>query len=147
MTRLERQSDQSLDKATQSQRSVTFNLGTRGNLPLKDAKLMTKSDDLQMQSGPSSKPAGKRIEEREDEFTHDSWNIVPSELNFNAHNADGVFSKDNRQDYVVFLREAEGKIAFIREYFDPVRAADALGTPLLGLQSLEQSMLPSLRLC
>ena len=68
--------------------------GTRGNLPLEDAKLMTKSDDLQMQSGPSSKPAGKRIEEREEEFTHGSWNIVPSELNFNAHNADGVFSKD-----------------------------------------------------
>ena len=28
-----------------------------------------------------------------------------------------------RQDYVVFLRAAEGRIAFIREYFDPVRAA------------------------
>ena len=41
--------------------------------------MMTKSDDLQMQSGPSSKTAGKRIEDREDEFTHDSWNIVPSE--------------------------------------------------------------------
>ena len=40
-----------------------------------------------------------------------------------------------RQDYVVFLREAEGKIAFIREYFDPVRAAKALGAPILGLQS------------
>jgi ketosteroid isomerase-like protein len=40
-----------------------------------------------------------------------------------------------RQDYVVFLRAAEGKIAFIREYFDPVRAAKALGAPILGLQS------------
>ena len=68
--------------------------GPRGNLPLEDAKLMTKSDDLQMQSGPCSKPAGKRIEEGKEEFTHDSRNIVPSELNFNTHNADGVFSKD-----------------------------------------------------
>jgi ketosteroid isomerase-like protein len=28
-----------------------------------------------------------------------------------------------RQDYVVFLRAAHGKIAFLREYFDPVHAA------------------------
>ena len=32
-----------------------------------------------------------------------------------------------RQNYVVFLRVADGKIAFIREYFDPVRAAKAMG--------------------
>ena len=37
-----------------------------------------------------------------------------------------------RQDYVVFLREADGKILFLREYFDPVRAAKALDTPILG---------------
>jgi len=37
-----------------------------------------------------------------------------------------------RQDYVVFLRETDGKIAFLREYFDPVRAAKALDTPILG---------------
>src|SRR6478609_8707884 len=37
-----------------------------------------------------------------------------------------------RQDYVVFLRAAGGKIAFLREYFDPVRAAKALDTPILG---------------
>src|SRR5258706_15195303 len=36
-----------------------------------------------------------------------------------------------RQDYVVFLRAAHGKIAFLREYFDPVRAAKALDTPIL----------------
>jgi uncharacterized protein len=36
-----------------------------------------------------------------------------------------------RQDYVVFLRAAGGKIAFLREYFDPVRAAKALDTPIL----------------
>ena len=37
-----------------------------------------------------------------------------------------------RQEYVVFLRAAGGKIAFLREYFDPVRAAKALDTPILG---------------
>jgi ketosteroid isomerase-like protein len=40
-----------------------------------------------------------------------------------------------RQAYVVILRAAGGKIAFLREYFDPVRAAQALGTPILGLDS------------
>ena len=35
-----------------------------------------------------------------------------------------------RQDYVLFLRAAGGRIAFLREYFDPVRAAKALGTPI-----------------
>jgi ketosteroid isomerase-like protein len=40
-----------------------------------------------------------------------------------------------RQEYVVFLRAAGGKIAFLREYFDPVRAAKALDTPIPGLES------------
>ena len=40
-----------------------------------------------------------------------------------------------RQDYVLFLRAAGGKIVFLREYFDPVRAAKALDTPILGLES------------
>ena len=40
-----------------------------------------------------------------------------------------------RQDYVLFLRAAGGKIAFLREYFDPVRAARALDTPILGFES------------
>ena len=40
-----------------------------------------------------------------------------------------------RQEYVLFLRAAGGKIAFLREYFDPVRAAKALNTPILGLES------------
>jgi len=40
-----------------------------------------------------------------------------------------------RQEYVVFLRAAGGKIAFLREYFDPVRAAKALDTPILDLES------------
>ena len=39
------------------------------------------------------------------------------------------------QDYVLFLRAAGSKIAFLREYFDPVRAAKALDTPILGLES------------
>jgi len=40
-----------------------------------------------------------------------------------------------RQEYVAFLRAAGGKIAFLREYFDPARAARALNTPILGLES------------
>ena len=40
-----------------------------------------------------------------------------------------------RQEYVVFLRAAGGKIAFLREYFDPVRAAKAMDTPILRLES------------
>ena len=40
-----------------------------------------------------------------------------------------------RQDYVVFLRAAGAKITFLREYFDPARAARALDTPILGLES------------
>jgi ketosteroid isomerase-like protein len=40
-----------------------------------------------------------------------------------------------RQKYVLFLRAAGGKIAFLREYFDPVRAAQALDTPMLGPES------------
>jgi uncharacterized protein len=40
-----------------------------------------------------------------------------------------------RQNYVVFLRASEGRIVFLREYFDPTRAAWALDTPILGLES------------
>jgi hypothetical protein len=40
-----------------------------------------------------------------------------------------------RQDYVLFLRALAGKIAFLREYFDPVRAAKALDAQILGLES------------
>ena len=38
-----------------------------------------------------------------------------------------------RQEYVLFLRAAGGKIAFLREYFDPTRAATALDVPTLGV--------------
>jgi hypothetical protein len=34
---------------------------------------------------------------------------------------------------VVFLRASAGKIAFLREYFDPSRAAKAMKTPILDL--------------
>jgi len=40
-----------------------------------------------------------------------------------------------RQEYVLFLRAAGGKIAFLREYFYPVRAAQALDAPIRGLES------------
>jgi len=39
-----------------------------------------------------------------------------------------------RQEYVVFLRSAGAKIAYMREYFDPTRAAKALDTPILDLE-------------
>ena len=40
-----------------------------------------------------------------------------------------------RQEYVFFLRTKAGKIAHIREYFDPVRSAKAMDTPLRDLES------------
>jgi ketosteroid isomerase-like protein len=40
-----------------------------------------------------------------------------------------------RQDYVVFLRAAGGKIVFLREFFDPVRTAKAMGLTIVGLES------------
>jgi len=39
------------------------------------------------------------------------------------------------QNYVLFLRAGGGKIKFLREFFDPTRAAKALDTPILGLES------------
>jgi ketosteroid isomerase-like protein len=40
-----------------------------------------------------------------------------------------------QQTHVLFLRSALGRIAFIREYFDPTRAAEALDVPLLTLEN------------
>ena len=37
------------------------------------------------------------------------------------------------QEYVFFLRAKGGKIAHLREYFDPVRAAKAMDASILGL--------------
>jgi hypothetical protein len=44
-----------------------------------------------------------------------------------------------RQDYVVILRAVGGKIALLREYFDPVGAARALDVPILGFESSGRS--------
>ena len=52
--------------------------------------------------------------------------------------AEGLIKPTGRrysQEYVVFLRAAGGKIAFLREYFDPVRAAKAMDTPIRDLES------------
>jgi len=40
-----------------------------------------------------------------------------------------------RQEYVFFLRAVAGKIAFLREYFDPTRAAQAMDVPILDVPS------------
>ena len=39
------------------------------------------------------------------------------------------------QNYVLFLWASDGKIAFLREYFNPVQAAKALDTAILGIES------------
>jgi ketosteroid isomerase-like protein len=55
--------------------------------------------------------------------------------------AEGVIKatgRTYRQEYVVFLRAVGGKIAFLREYFDPTRAARAMDTPLLDLESADE---------
>lgn len=40
--------------------------------------------------------------------------------------------RTDRQEYVLFLRAEGGKIAYLREYFDTVRAAHALDAPIVG---------------
>jgi len=55
--------------------------------------------------------------------------------------AEGIIKSTGRtyrQEYVVFLRAVDGKIAFLREYFDPTRAAKAMETPILGLEAAEE---------
>jgi len=50
--------------------------------------------------------------------------------------AEGIITLTRRayqQTYIVFLRADTGKIASLREYFDPVRAAQALNAPILEL--------------
>ena len=52
--------------------------------------------------------------------------------------AEGLIKSTGRiyhQDYVLFLRATGGKIAFLREYFDPTRAARALNARILDLES------------
>ena len=69
---------------------------------------MPKSDDLQMQSGASLKSARKRIQQRKDGFTHGSWNIVPSELNFNANNATEFSVRTGRSAHARAERASPG---------------------------------------
>jgi ketosteroid isomerase-like protein len=40
-----------------------------------------------------------------------------------------------RQQYVVFLRASGGKIAALREYFNPIRAAKAMNATIVDLDS------------
>ena len=50
--------------------------------------------------------------------------------------AEGVIKPTGRvyrQNYVVFLRAVGDKIVFLREYFDPVRAAKAMNLAIAGL--------------
>jgi ketosteroid isomerase-like protein len=95
-----------------------------------------------------------RLSGREEVFRHANWFVAAVE-NFRFFDlklypfadpqgavaevkAEGLIKPTGRiyrQDYVVFLRAENGKITFLREYFDPVRAAKALKTPILGLDS------------
>ena len=55
--------------------------------------------------------------------------------------AEGIIKSTGRtyrQEYVVFLLAASGNIAFLREYFDPTRAAKAMETPILDLESAKE---------
>ena len=52
--------------------------------------------------------------------------------------AEGIIKATGRtygQEYVVFLLAAGNRIRHLREYFDPVRAAQALDAPILALQA------------
>ena len=68
-------------------------------------------------------------------------NVYPfadSEAAVAEFRAEGLIKSTGRiyvQNYVLFLRAAGGKITFLREYFDLVRAAKALDAPILGLES------------
>lgn len=64
--------------------------------------------------------------------------FVDSEAAVAEFKAEGLIKSTGRiyvQNYVLFLRAAGGKIMFLREYFDPVRAARALDAPIPGLES------------
>ncbi|MEO5655478.1 MAG: nuclear transport factor 2 family protein [Nitrosospira sp.] len=64
--------------------------------------------------------------------------FVDSEAAVAEFRAEGLIKSTGRiytQNYVLFLRAAGGKITFLREYFDPVRAAKALDAPIPGLET------------
>src|SRR3954447_24942071 len=104
---------------------------------------------LRANPGPSGPPLG-----REEVVRHVTWFVGAVEdfrfFDLKVHafadpeaavaevKAEGLIKATGRiyrQDYVLFLRAAGGKIAFLREYFDPSRAAKALDTPILALES------------
>ncbi|KIO48084.1 nuclear transport factor 2 family protein [Nitrosospira sp. NpAV] len=66
------------------------------------------------------------------------YTLTDSEVAIAEFSAKGRIKSTGRiyvQNYVLFLRASEGKIIFLREYFDPVQAAKALDTPILGIES------------
>jgi uncharacterized protein len=93
-----------------------------------------------------------RLDGQEEVFRHASW-FVGAVSNFRfldlrifagANPAQAVAQvraegtikstgKAYRQEYVVFLEARDGKIASLREYFDPVQAAKALDAAIVGL--------------
>ncbi|MBW0447128.1 phenazine biosynthesis protein [bacterium M00.F.Ca.ET.228.01.1.1] len=93
-----------------------------------------------------------RLTGREEVFRHASWfvgaladfrffdlRLLPGanpEQAVAQVRAEGLIKPTGRiyqQEYVVFLGAREGKIAHLREYFDPVQAAKALDAAIVGL--------------
>jgi ketosteroid isomerase-like protein len=93
-----------------------------------------------------------RLSGREEVFRHASW-FVGAVADFRFFDlrlmagenpaqavaqvrAEGLIKPTGRiyqQEYIVFLDAREGRIAHLREYFDPVQAAKALDTAIVGL--------------
>ena len=71
-------------------------------------------------------------------FDVNVYPLIDSEAAVAEFSAEGLIKSTERiyvQSYVLFLRTTGGKITFLREYFDPVRAAKALNTPIFGLEA------------
>ncbi|WP_338911734.1 nuclear transport factor 2 family protein [Mycetohabitans rhizoxinica] len=93
-----------------------------------------------------------RLNGREEVFSHVSW-FVSAVADFRFFDlrivaganpqqavaqvcAEGLIKPTGRmyrQEYVVFLDARAGKIAHLREYFDPIQAAKALDAAIVGL--------------
>jgi hypothetical protein len=54
---------------------------------------MPNREEIQMQSGATSKSERDRIEQGYDEFTHDYWSIIPLAYGFNCDRANGVLTR------------------------------------------------------
>ena len=65
--------------------------------------------------------------------THPSANPLEVSAEVKAEGVSKPTGRIYEQDYVLFVRVDNGKLAFIREYFDPVRAALALDAPIPAL--------------